>query len=356
MRARYLWRSGAALALLGTTPLIANAQVFDCRERLPPYVLDGRVVARSAPLPPFVEIRLESNGGVAEEFAYTDGTGEFTFTDLNIEIGGGREWQLVVEVDGFLRRAEPLDWRQIACNYGGLMLFIEPQPPDAAVDGPRPRAVDIQQLLAEIPPEAVEAYEEAIADLDAGDGPAATAHFEQAVELAPDYYEALNGLGVEYLKAGRYRDAEARFTRARELNPNDPRPRVHLGTLRFQEGRDLETSGDVDSAARSYQGAIEYLDEARRLDPLVGETWFYLGLALYEMDEFDEAETSLLEAIRLNPRVHDARLTLLNVYTRQGRYEEALGEIAAFLRAQPDSPHRGAVEAIRIQIQGALGR
>jgi Flp pilus assembly protein TadD len=351
--------------LLAVMPLAAMAQFppgaapvnpgdADCRLRQPPFVLDGRVIVRSA-APPFIEVRVEPEGGGVQDFAYTDGTGRFTFRNLNIDLDGGRVWYLVVELDGFLPHRERLDARQVACNFGGLILSLEPVPPEPTPDGGGPPAVDVQQLLAEIPPEAVAAYELGMAELEAGRAEAA-GHFERAVELAPDYYEALNKLGVEYLKAGRYPDAEVPLERARRLNRNDPRPLVHLGTLRYQAGQALESEGDDASAAASYQNAVDLFAAALRLDPLVGESYFYLGLALYETGDYEGAEASLLDALDLDRELYDAHLTLLNLYTRQRRYEEALERAAVFLRVNPDSPQRGAVEAVRIQIEGALRR
>ena len=349
--------SGAALvaAFFFAFAPPASAGQQDCRTLEPPYVLDGRVIAASR-LPDFVEVRLEAEGTVREASAYADGNGEFTFTDLAIDVDGGRTYYLVIEQEGFLPYRELLDWRQITCNYGGLTLFLETAPPESTADGGASPAVDIRLLLAEIPPDAAAAYEQAMAALERGDSEAGMEHLERAVDLAPDYYDALNKLGIEYLKASRYRDAEVPLERARGLNPNDPRPLVNLGMLHLQEGQAGETSGETASAGQSYSMAAELLAEALRLDPLAAEAHFYLGSALYEIGALEEAEASLLEALGLDPALYDAHLMLLNVYTRQQRYSEALDQIAAFLVGNPDSPQRGALEAVRLQIEGALGR
>jgi Tfp pilus assembly protein PilF len=344
----------AAFAILLLPLAVAAQRGVDCRSFAGPYTIDGRVVMRSGVLPPFIEVRLERDAGVWEESAFTDGNGEFSFSGLDINTGAASAWFLAVGYEGYETVRQKLDWREIACNYGGMVLFLE-ESPDEADDADRtgPRTVDLQQLLARIPPEAEAAYDRAMAALAAGGGAEVAASLEEAVELAPNYYEALNKLGVEYLKADRLDEAEAVLIHARSLNPGDPRPLVHLGRVNHREGLALAQSGDPDLALAAYRESALLFRQAIRLDPLVGEPSFLLGLSLYELRDYASAEVALLEALALDPSLSDARLTLLNVYTRQRRYDEALAQIAAFLGASPNSPQRGAVEAIRIQIETA---
>ena len=52
----------------------------------------------------------------------------------------------------------------------------------------------------------------------------------------------------------------------------------------------------------------------------------------------------------LDKEFSDLRLVLINVYTRQRRFEEALLELRAYLDKNPKSPQRAALEAIEKQI------
>ena len=183
---------------------------------------------------------------------------------------------------------------------------------------------------------------------------AALRHLETALEVAPDYYDALNTVGIEYLKAGRYREAEDSLEHARELGPSDPRPLVNLGTLHFQEGQSSDFGGQQERALESYEQAIGFLDEAIRLDPLAAEAHFYLGSALYETGNYERVESLLIRSLDLDDELIDAHLTLLNLYTRMQRYESALVEIETYLEADPESPQREVLESVKAQIEGVL--
>ena len=216
--------------------------------------------------------------------------------------------------------------------------------------------VDVRDLLAGVPDEAVEAYGVALeASLD-GDHEEAIEHLQRALELAPDYYDARIKLGGEHLELDRFREAEAAFQQAFELSPNRALAPLNLGVLHYKEGDLQATGGNLEEAAGSFQQAIGFLLEAIRLNPLSGDALFYLGATFYKSGLYDEAEQSLQRALEIVGDHAQARLTLMNLYARQARYEEALDQAGAFLEENPDSPQRAAIERAKSQIEAALGR
>jgi hypothetical protein len=44
------------------------------------------------------------------------------------------------------------------------------------------------------------------------------------------------------------------------------------------------------------------------------------------------------------------------VYTRSGRYPDALDQISAYLEADPNTPQRAQLEALRVQIEIQMER
>jgi tetratricopeptide (TPR) repeat protein len=215
-------------------------------------------------------------------------------------------------------------------------------------------AVDVRQLLAEIPDEAREAYDEAVGLLENGERPEGIALLERAVALAPDYYEALNRLGVEYFAQGRFRDAEAVITRAADLNRNDPVPLMNLGVLRYHEGRSLEdreaegppNEAEGDSST-SFQQAVEAFEATLRLEPTSATAAYYLGMSLHKTGNPERAEGLLLEALDRDPSLSDARLTLIGIYLEQDRRAAALEQITAYLDESPEAANRESLEQIR---------
>lgn len=322
--------------------------------------LKGRVIAEGVPIEFVVEVRLESEafGRVIASTATIGGDGEFSFGPIVVEPNDS--FYLVIDHEGFKEVREHLDGRSF--NFGDadfagftglLVLYMTRETPEGEeADAGGPTSVDVRQLTAVIPDDAREAYDLALEALEDGDHPKAIEHLETAVEMAPDYYDALNKLGVEYLSAGQYREAESQLEHARTLGPNDPSPLINLGALHYQEGQTFEAGSD--QAAAAYLQAVAALDAAVRLDPLVGRANFYLGSALYETGEWARAEPYLLRALDLDRGVQDARIPLIMVYARQGFYPAALAQINAYLEyAAEDAPNRPALENLKVQLEEA---
>ncbi len=165
--------------------------------------------------------------------------------------------------------------------------------------------------------QAIAAYEEAL-DIDPGYAPAlaglgsamhgldrhqeAVELLDRALSLAPDLPEAaaLNRvLGQSLLEAGRAAEAERRFELAVELTPPDPQALDHLALIRFQAGR--------------HEEALELY--RRRLE--VGEdgaiTHANMGVALYYLKRYEEAERSVLLALERDPELPVARALLVDL-------------------------------------------
>ena len=76
---------------------------------------------------------------------------------------------------------------------------------DSTID---PSAVDLGELLRDIPDDAVEAFRKAAENSRSGDYERAAENLEEAIEIAPDFYDAQNALG------GLTRDWDAGRTRS----------------------------------------------------------------------------------------------------------------------------------------------
>ena len=309
----------------------------------------GRVNLISGGDPGVVVVQLEDLRGSPLASIFTDEKGLFRFTGL------GRlsdNLFLVIDHEGFRPVREEIDLglRQSA----NMMIFLEPETDSSAGDGDG--VVDVRELLANIPNEAVEAYESALeASLD-GDHEEAIELLEGALDVVPDYYEARVKLGGEHLELDRFREAEEAFRQAFELSPNRALAPLNLGVLHYKEGDLQATGGNLEAAVGSFQQAIGFLLEAIRLNPISGDALFYLGATFYKSGLFDEAEQRLRRALDIVDGHPQARLTLINLYARQARYEEALDQADAFLEENPDSPQRPAIERAKSQIEAALGR
>lgn len=316
--------------------------------------ISGRLIADTSRQPDrTIEVKLEGQSSEAAGYAYTDGTGEFTFRGVSIR--PDQNYYIVINAEGFKPVRERLDYR-IDLTYGGrVTIFLESDTPlFKAVEGNGSNVVGLKQLQAKIPAKAIDEYKKALQESTAGKHSKAVERLEKATKLAPDFYEAQNNLGAQYLRLQRFTEAEAAFERARELNPGAAEPLLNLGSLYYQQGEMQSDSGKTDDAAGAFDKAVDFLDEAIRRNPASAPAHHYLGAALYKTASYEQAESSLHRALELDSKLNDVQLILVNVYTRQNRMAEALDQLKTYLEKNPKSPQRASLERMREQIDKVL--
>jgi Tfp pilus assembly protein PilF len=314
--------------------------------------ITGRIIAPSSAQPPAnAGVRIQTAPGTDVEFTFTDAFGNFKF--LGIVLDPREPHFIVVDAPGFETYRQPLDYQVDPRRGGFLTVLLEPSPDPAARSADGSGAVDLSQILAEVPEAARQQYEQALRDVGDGRDEQAAERLERVVEMAPEFFDAFDALGAAYVSLGRYDAAEEALNRALELNPGAGRPLLNLGTLFYQAGETHVREEEFPEASEAFIRAIEYLQESIRREPLAPMAYHHLGAALYRMGGYEPAEAALREALRLNPAFDDARLVLINVYTRQSRYDDALAELDLYVSGNPGSDRLPALERLRSQIEAA---
>lgn len=313
--------------------------------------ISGRLIATSRLPERTIEIRLEGQSSERAGFAYTDGAGEFTFRDISIN--PDQFYYIVANVDGFKPVRERLDYGRDLSFAPRVTIFLEPEVALSKADGKGGSVVGVKQLTARIPDKAVDEYKKALKDSTAGNYGKAVERLERAIQLAPDFYEAQNNLGAQYLRAQRHADAEKAFEHARDLNPEAAEPMLNLGTLHYQQG-EIQSDARKEEAAAAFGKAVEFLEEAIRRNPALASAHHYLGAALYKTGSYERAESTLRRALDLDSKLVEAELMLVNVYTRQNRFDEAVRQINSYLERNPKAPQRASLEKIKQQIEKLL--
>jgi Tfp pilus assembly protein PilF len=318
-------------------------------------VIRGRIITgvHSADTP-ILEVRIEMDGGQPVGFAYADSVGEFTFRRTGISLD--QTLYVVVNLDGFKPYRERIFGSFGRNSFDGfLTIFLERELTTTTTKGGA-TVVDLRQLKTRVPGKAVDEYEKALKESSKGNRGKAIEGLQRAIKLAPDFYEAQHSLGIQYLAMQKYDDAETALLKARDLSPKAADPLINLGTLYYQRGEAQVDGGHSEEAAATFEKAIDVLDESIKRDPLSAAAHGYLGAALYKIAEYEEAESSLNRALELDADQSNARLMLINVYTKSARYKEALEQTNIFLTKNPKSPQRPAMEAIKQQIEKALAQ
>jgi Flp pilus assembly protein TadD len=314
----------------------------------------GRIITDVHGGPPIIEVRFETDGGQPLGFAYADSVGEFNFQKQGI--GTDQTIYVVVNLEGYKPYRERLFGAFGNGNFGSsLTIFLEREGATATTRGGAP-VVDLKQLRAKIPGKAVDEYEKATKEAAKGNRGKAVEGLQRAIKLAPDFYEAQYTLGVQYLALEKYDDAESALVRARDLSPKAPEPLVNLGRLYYQRGETQSDAGKREEAAATFQKSADALEEAIRQNPLSASAHSSLGAALYKIASYERAETILKKALELDENEHNARLMLLNVYTKGARYSDALEQANIYLAKNPRAPQRASLEAIKQQIEKALAK
>ncbi len=107
---------------------------------------------------------------------------------------------------------------------------------------------------------------------------------------------AYYNLGNAYARAGKFKDADKSYRQAIAINPNPAEFWVNLGFADDKTGDTLE----------SYRA----FSEAARRDPEDAKARLGLGIALFKMRDFKNAQIELEKALSLNPGLEDAKIYL----------------------------------------------
>ena len=192
----------------------------------------------------------------------------------------------------------------------------------------------------------------------AGNLGAAVKHYEQALELKPDFSIGHENFGELLLRQGRRVDAIAHFESALRLQPEYPDAHANLGNAYLAEGLISEALGHLEKAAQLMPGsaitrynlgnalssarlpdeAVIQYEAALKLDPSMAEAHFNLANALMELRRTVDAIPHYEAAVQKRAGFAAAHYNLANALAASGRQQDAVAQYEAALRARPDYP------------------
>ncbi len=184
------------------------------------------------------------------------------------------------------------------------------------------------------PKKAREDYQSGLKAMRSGRSEAALKDFQRAIAAYPEYASAWIELGRVRQMLGSAQTAREAWRKAVELDPKLPGAYVELGL-------DAGLSHD-------WKTATGYLDQGLRLDPVhYPEAWFGSAVAHYYLGEFDAAEKSAREAVRLDPEGRNPRAgyVLGMALAHKGDRAGAAIELRRYLKAAPQAPDAESVKA-----------
>ena len=137
--------------------------------------------------------------------------------------------------------------------------------------------------------------------------------YSKVIKLRPDYFVAYLNRGGVHIRDGRYQQALKDFGKSIELKPN-----VYAGY--FQRGEVYRLKGDFDRAIVDYDRAIQ-------LKPDLADMYNNRGIAYVNKGDFDRAIVDYTEAIELQPNLAAAYFNRGVTRLRLREWEEAKSDL-----------------------------
>ena len=161
----------------------------------------------------------------------------------------------------------------------------------------------------------------------------AVAELRQALVLNSSFIPARFYLAHIYLDLGRAERAREELELARAQAPGNP--------------QFLALLGEAERQLKNPRRSLELNRQALQIDESFAEARYYLGLALHDLGQRDEAINELERVVQSGPKVVDAYLSLGTVYLEAGRFDKALEVLLQGTKIDP------ARSDIRIQMARA---
>lgn len=274
---------------------------------------------------------LETFTGSYLQEIYVDSTGRFMFAGL-----GRGNYYVRASSPGHIEKREQV--QVISGPVGGVFIYLlrkqETRMPLLL------EPVDVSEQL--IPKKARKEYKKGVEAIRDREVEKALKHFQQAIEIHPEYVSAWHALGILRLRLGQAQEAQASFERAVEINPSSAPPRVMLGVL-F-------------NAAHRYPDAREHLEHAIQLNPASWLARFELSRACWAQGDVSAAEEHITRAHELNQRIPQVHLMRANVYLVRKDYRAVVGEFDEFLALVPQGAMAENVRQRKTQLEEHLER
>jgi tetratricopeptide (TPR) repeat protein len=206
-------------------------------------------------------------------------------------------------------------------GIGGVVLLVLATLTNAQIQLWRDSFTLFEHTLAVTPPNLHIEHNLGLALGASGRYEEAAAHFQKALQVDPNYYDALVGMGVTREMQGRLAEAVDYFQAAIRSHPAAPTAHVELGHALWKQNRD--------------EAALQEIRRASQLAPNDRDIRADFALALQLVGRIPEAIEQFHEALRLNPNDAEAHANLGLALLSSGKAQESIQEFEMALRLNP---------------------
>jgi tetratricopeptide (TPR) repeat protein len=282
-------------------------------------------------------VTLISSSGVPRQ-TYTTDQGRFEFQGIP---EGGYSLTAKSLTDPRLT-ADPVEADTSRTATGSLHVKLTLRR-EVAAAVPKAAVITAAEAAQKVPKQARKAFSDGVKFRKENQPEKALQSLGLAVELYPEYFQALTERGDLLVFQRRLAEATEDFERALKANP--------------RYGPALRGAGYCKLEGREFAAAAEHLERATAAQPDEANTYLLLGIAYLELDRREQARTALVKALSFNTaRELRAHIHLGNLYARERRYEEAAEELRKYLEANPADPEAANLRAVESQWRARAAR
>ena len=312
------------LAMLVAPALSAPTQkaLFEIRGKL--------VSPPGSPSCTFCQVQLEDQAGRTGT-TLANGAGDFAFRNLEDNV--------------YRIRFKSTDYEDVSMpvvlNSEITLVAVElkVRRSETNIAGSSGQVVNLFTALEYQPTDVVDLYKKARKNRMKSKFEEAALQYESISQTAPQFYAAHFDLGLSYQAIGRIDDAERQFQIAHSLDLSNAEPLIHLG--------------EVYILRKEWAWATEASIEAIRLNSKSPQPFLNLGMALYCSGMLDLSQDSLEKALKMDPKLEEANLLLINIYLNVHDNRRALEQIDFYFAKSGSRSHPAELTALRSQLKSA---
>jgi Tfp pilus assembly protein PilF len=294
------------------------------------FTVSGQVTFPDGKPASGVIVKLTTRTGVPRE-AFTTDSGRFEFSGME----GGIYVLTAKSVSDPNLVSETVETDTNRTATDNLTVNIMLRESSTSSGSHKPGVVRIDDPDQKIPKEAKKAFAQGLKFKESNEHNKASESLSRAIQLYPDFYQALSERGDLYIFQQKLEEACADFGQALKIN-------AHYGPA-------LRGAGYCKLEKGEFAEAVRYFEQSISADPNSANTHLLLGVANLQLDRREAAKAALLKALSFNPPPLRAHIHLANLYAKEHLYQQAADELRKYLDAEPNIQDKANLEAIEAQ-------
>lgn len=229
----------------------------------------------------------------------------------------------------------------------------------ALANNDRPRAEKLlDQVIAENPKYADAILARADLSIRSDQASQAVGPLEELLKAQPNLTAAQELLGEAYRATGRFESATKLFHKQISLTNQSALPYFDLGLTKLQENKPdearqyfekaaevepnnilpVEQLVNLDIAKKDYAAATRRVQQQFQRTPNYAPVYVLEGKIYAAQTDWPKAEAAFKKAVELNGKFDKARQLLISSYLAQGKAPQAVSELEAMLKNDPNDP------------------